>query len=614
MTPEEIAEEARRRREGGGGVDEVLRAARERRASQAAGSLYTTDDLDPDTASNVVDLAERRGVDFEYARRQREALEEADRQELERRTLEQSPRLSQHFARPERAAVARDSIMEMAEIERRLRGEKDRPTPMPGLGPVNALRNVLADPQEAATQTGDLGRSSVAGFQQAFASAIRGLGEMSRAAGQMTEDTLRGVPGLDAVFDAEDRFLTQTDAGQMVNQASPEALARGLGNYYAGVAQSSRPDEQGIEDQIAEGLGQMLAAVLTTTASGGTSTATIGFGGMGADTQAQRMRGLGIDPADRPGELALGATVTGASEALRLNSIMRAIPPKLRQSVAQSAMARIAGQGIEEGSQEFIENVAQNLIAMGYDEEAKLLEGAGESAGIGAATGSIFQAIIEVAIPGRIRGSAAEAGADTMTKVRDAIEATPVFDRRRQDVREFVESATDGQTVFLDGEALNTLAQADGGAFARIQEDLGLTDEQMTDAMTGQDVEVPAAKLLTVEERSQYEQLLEITRMEPDAVTLAEAREQASRDAMQVDFEEVQRAIELETEALVGFERVQQSVQRQLVDAGRSVEEAEAVGAIWGSVFRVFEEDGIDTEAVFERLGLRIESPNMRPP
>ncbi|MEL6754605.1 MAG: hypothetical protein AAFO57_11305, partial [Pseudomonadota bacterium] len=210
--------------------------------------------------------------------------------------------------------------------------------------------------------------------------------------------------------------------------------------------------------------------------------------------------------------------------------------------------------------------------------------------------------------------AAAEAGADTMTKVRDAIEATPVFDRRRQDVREFVESATDGQTVFLDGEALNTLAQADGGAFARIQEDLGLTDEQMTDAMTGQDVEVPAAKLLTVEERSQYEQLLEITRMEPDAVTLAEAREQASRDAMQVDFEEVQRAIELETEALVGFERVQQSVQRQLVDAGRSVEEAEAVGAIWGSVFRVFEEDGIDTEAVFERLGLRIESPNMRPP
>ena len=103
-------------------VDAVIARIRAERGEEASGALNLVKDMEPERSADVINLAERMGVEYTFADRNKEALERAERQNRNRELFIQNPRLSDWIRNPSNAAVASDSVEELAEIEAYLRG------------------------------------------------------------------------------------------------------------------------------------------------------------------------------------------------------------------------------------------------------------------------------------------------------------------------------------------------------------------------------------------------------------------------------------------------------------------------------------------------------------
>jgi len=635
MTPEELLAEAKRRRETGEvpaeqapmmTPDDLLAEAKRRRAESAQGSLRATQDMQPDQAAEVIDLSSRRGIDFGTAWRQRDTIKAAEQETATGAILSRSPKLTESLTDPRFAAVSRDSLEQLAEIEARIAGKKNAPI---GAGITDAVSNALTTiyrgpkPENKAKdgwlenpvkQTGDLGRSFAAAVPQSIGSGLSGLGDLYNA---YVEIGTNVVPGARKLDEAEAQWRADqgdSDLGRLYDAVAPYAgpgrVASQVGGTGKDIGEAWAPDNQGIEDHIIGGLGQILTTFLLSVASGGTSLASGMFLGMGADQQADAMRVRGIDPSTQPAALSAGAAVTGLSEMVRLNSIMKIVPAGMRSKVVSAALGRTAWQAGQEAVQEIGEGIGQNLITLGYDREALLFSGLLEQGGIAAASAGLFQMLIEISLPGKMRGSRAQDAHERMGNVRDAVDAAPVFQRQREAVRQFVENSTEGETVLLDDEGIRLMQQDDPEAFSALMQLLEVNDEQIMDAIeNGNDIEIDASRLLTLPDRAQYDQLADIMRTEPDAMTMAEFRDQAEADANDIYIEELNARFDAATQALEGFEKVEGAVKQMLLEAGRSPQEAEAAGAVWGAVFRRLAEDGVNEQTIFDKLKLRVQGP-----
>ena len=234
---------------------------------------------------------------------------------------------------------------------------------------------------------------------------------------------------------------------------------------------------------------------------------------------------------------------------------------------------------------------------------------AAESAAVGGTAGAILQGLIEVALPGRQRIKTAEDEGKEAAQLAETLKATPLFDRNKKILDDFVKSATGEETVFLDGEDARVLLQEDP-KFREAIEAMELSDQQLSDLQMGIDVEVPYSSILM--NGAENPALIDSMKTDVGGVTLNQARrmdEDGLQSLYEVDFEQ---ALDLYNEAenlQTGAERAEQAVRSQLMNAGRSLEEANAAGAVWGAMFRTLTNKGVDDERVFSELGLRIFGP-----
>lgn len=580
MTPDQILEQAKERRAESNTPSDVLADAQARRSDSANGSFYVTRDVQPDRASKVISLADRMGAQPDFVDKNLETIEQGEEDAKRQGLLSELPRLANYFADPYRAAEASDSVPNFAEIERAFieRRKKNGPNPLINNPIVSLPRSFVGD------ITGMVGGS------------VRGTGDLLSAYVSLGDN----LPGMQAVNEWERENLPE-----WTRQLTPQEYLRTTGGGVAELGEIIKPDQMNFADKVAGALGQIAGAVVTTLTAGPGATAALFFG-MGADQQGQAMRRAGIDPDDKPLELASGASVTALSEQMRLGSIMRMMPKEARERVVSKALARIAGQAGEEAVQESVEGILQNLITTTYDADANVFDGILEQAGTAGTAAAIFQALVEVALPGKQRGQRAEQAAQELTDIRTLIEETPVFQRSRQAVENFLNEAGEGETILLHGDDLIELYQSDPQVFEQRMEEIGLSEEDIQRAAQGMDVEVEAAKILSVSEG--FEDLVQRVRIDDDTPSLRSIeREVEESDAMgAVDFQEAFERIQEQDQALEGFERVQSAVTEQMLGAGRSQAESEAAGAVWGAMFRQLSEAGVDEGAVFERLGLRI--------
>jgi len=600
MTPDQIIEQEKRReaqanKSGLMTPADIIAREKSRLANSANGSFYVTKDVQPDRASKVISLADRIGAQPDFVDKNLETIEQGEEEQTRKGLLDQFPKVAEYFANPYRAAEAKDSVQFYAEIEKQYRDRAEARKPKGWL-------------EAPFAQLGDLGRSFGGELVAMPGMAARGIGDVLTAYENTMRTGANMVPGLREGLAEIDRIEAEVAPG--AKQFAPGNYLRTAGGGLVELGDIIKPENQGLEDQVAGAIGQIVGAVISTVTAGPAATAGL-FMGMGADQQGQAMRQAGVNPDEKLPELLLGAGVTGLSEQMRLGSIMRAIPKEARDRVASKVLARIAGQAGEEAVQETVEGLGQNLITMGYDEEAKLLEGLGEQATVAGTASAVFQALVEVALPGKRRAAQAEQAAQELTDIRAIIEQTPVFQRSREAIETFLNEAGEGETVLLHGEDMVELFQSDPETFYQRMEEVGLTEEDVLRAKDGHDIEVEAAKVLSVAEG--FEDWVKIVKRDPETPSLREMERGVEMAEQAFDFQEALERLSEQDEALEGFEQVALAIEDQVTSATGDATGAKAFGSIWGAMFRQIEEvsDGkLGAVETFKRLGIDVRGPS----
>jgi len=156
------------------------------------------------------------------------------------------------------------------------------------------------------------------------------------------------------------------------------------------------PEEANLVTDVFGGIGQVSAQIALALATGGVSsfTSLASLVGQGVDIQAEQIEASGADvTAGTDIALVGGGAVTAITERFGLNLLLNRIPAAVR-----SRIGRIFAGLTSEASQEMVEAVGQNLIALGiYNPDQDILEGVGREGTVAGIVGATVSAVI----PGR---------------------------------------------------------------------------------------------------------------------------------------------------------------------------------------------------------------------
>jgi hypothetical protein len=165
----------------------------------------------------------------------------------------------------------------------------------------------------------------------------------------------------------------------------------------------------GYEDTVPRKLSEAVGSTLPFLAAGpfglAGRAAAVGLGvGAGAGESRTRAEESGATGEQRSTATALGI-IPGALEAFAPLRILSRIPTASKAAGVE-AVKRALVAGGEEAAQEAASGFAQNLIAKGvYKPEQALIDGLGEQAAYGGATGAIVQGLMDLALGRRARGA-----------------------------------------------------------------------------------------------------------------------------------------------------------------------------------------------------------------
>jgi GNAT superfamily N-acetyltransferase len=485
-------------------------------------------------------------------------------------------------------------------------------------------------------QTGDFGRSFATGLlPSTIGLSAAGLGEwLDSAAIAWRKNVLGNIPGVAGALDkldaqeAEFWAANPSLARAVAPVAGPGAALKTYGGVGKEVATAWRPDDIGIEDQIAEGLGQIITTVALTAATGSPVPASVAFAGMGAEQQAESLRAAGLEPSERFGELSVGAAITGGSELLRLGSIMKVLPPGVRSRVLGSVVARISGQALEEGAQEIAEGLAQNLVTTTYDPTASVFEGLAEQGGIAAATAAIFQTGVELLLPGRqraptaeqlaaqaaLQGRSAEGQLTRLQETLDAAAQSKLVKRDRAALEEFVNEAAEGtelSNVFIAPDSFAQVAGELGVDVMELARQLGVADQMQDSALTSTPITMPVGKFIaTVADTDLAGPLMEVAKLNPFLPSRAEikAAQEAGEDQFVARAEALAAAVSQDETVRVEAQAISARIASEMNTVGRFTGDANRVYATAATQMYVqlAQRLGISPQQAFDNYPLRV--------
>jgi hypothetical protein len=431
---------------------EELKRRKAERAQRAAGlidqrnAVLETDS--PDDAAYDLKKSQELGIPREAIGGARDEYKNDDMLAGMEKMRTEAPKTSAWIAQPDNYAVTKDEADLWGSVEKEfgnfrkdidtaaayLKRSADnlKPEDMYFAPAVDMAKGAVRNPRKAATEVGDMGRSLASAAPMSIGSISSGLGTfLESAITTYDKNIISNIPVVNrGVAEAkawEARFMARNPefARAVAPYAGPSQILKTYGAQGKAIQKAWEPETMGFEDKVAQGLGQLVVQIGMAMATGGSSAgltasaaqaqaatsagiSTTMFMAMGVDQQAEMMRAAGVDPNDKLLELSAGGAITGSLEMLRLERVMKILPPEVRNRVARSVVGRVAGQAFEEGIQEGVENVLQNFIATSYDPNATILGGVGEAALVGGTVGGVFQAIIELAMPGKSRAPSAQ--------------------------------------------------------------------------------------------------------------------------------------------------------------------------------------------------------------
>ena len=163
--------------------------------------------------------------------------------------------------------------------------------------------------------------------------------------------------------------------------------------------------EQAVSRKLSEAVGSTVPFLAAGPLGLAGRVAATGLGvGAGAGEARTRAEAEGATAEQRSTATGLGV-IPGALEIFAPFRILSRIPQGEVLTAAQTVKRALIAGG-EEAAQEAASNAAQNLIAKGvYKPEQEIIEGLGESAAYGGATGAIIQGLMDLALGRRARGA-----------------------------------------------------------------------------------------------------------------------------------------------------------------------------------------------------------------
>ena len=213
----------------------------------------------------------------------------------------------------------------------------------------------------------------------------RGLLEKSLA-------DMRRMAGTAGRF-AEEEYTPPTETGLY---QTGEQIREASGEFFG----EPDPRDQTFWAKLAEGAGNMTGFAVSSLASGiflgpaaGVATGAAVGAGLNSSALYREAKEAGVDD-ETAHEVARWGVAIGSSEIFPIARAFRMLPAGIRRSVSSPILRRftnIAATSGEEAAQEFLAEVANNMVAKGFfDPERGWDEGVWESAGVGAVLGGIM--------------------------------------------------------------------------------------------------------------------------------------------------------------------------------------------------------------------------------
>ena len=274
---------------------------------------------------------------------------------------------------------------------------------------VNAARNAGYSEQEIAEYLGQQNKFDAAGAIKAGYNPAELIDYLSKQAPKTTmlggaKELFKGlVPGAVGLVES-----AATGASALL----PESLEKSARETIKSVATAAKQPfaaaagyEESIPRKLSEAIGSTAPFLLAGPFGLAGRAAAVGLGvGAGAGEARTRAEAEGATDEQRSKATAYGI-IPGAAEAFAPLRILSRIPDAATASAVQTIKRALLAGG-EEAAQEAASGLAQNMIAKGiYKPEQALIEGLGEQAAYGGATGAIVQGLMDLALGRRARGS-----------------------------------------------------------------------------------------------------------------------------------------------------------------------------------------------------------------
>lgn len=221
--------------------------------------------------------------------------------------------------------------------------------------------------------------------------------------GQVKEGFKGAIPGAIGLLES-----AATGASALLPE-DMEKSARETIKSVATTAKAPFTAAPGYEESVGRKLGEAVGSTVPFLAAGpfglAGRAAAVGLGvGAGAGEARTRAETDGATGDQRGTATALGM-IPGALEAFAPIRILSRIPTASKAAGVE-AVKRALVAGGEEAAQEAASGFAQNLIAKGvYKPEQALIDGLGEQAAYGGATGALVQGLMDLALGRRARGA-----------------------------------------------------------------------------------------------------------------------------------------------------------------------------------------------------------------
>ena len=510
---------------------------------------------------------------------------------------------------------------------------------------LSYLGKAMQAAREYTQMMSDPPRAAAAGLGQFIGSTISGAAEVP---GMFERGLQRSSTAVAGLFSPDLAAQVRKNSQDSLSMFSLGDVSREwLGNKGVGGAVESfsrdviaPPQErQGFVTNVANGLGQVAGFIGLGLATGGTGVVAAGAA-QGIDQQADQAEAAGKSgTAGADAAMALGATITAATERLGFGWLLRRLPPSLQQQFGQrvgtfiserlgtagaNAISRatdVAVAGAGEFTQELSENVLHNAVALSfYDMAAQgeladaLRQGdyrgaAGVFVGDSvdqATPAGVVGALVRAAVHGgraRERGMTENEQVDTLTKI---VQQSKTWQRDPAKMENAIASLKGAgvENVYLPGEAVMTLYQS-SPEMAQVFEAAGVSRDKVNEAiLTGADLSVPLETYLTRIAPQYHGDLGKFARLSPDTITEADA------DATDEQNAAVDRFLASVNEAPPEGDadmRVYNDVLGQLLGT-YSQADAEVMAGVVNGMFRdgIARRAGVDPMELYQRYGLRV--------